>query len=291
MKKLTGDECLMLPKDRLSILRGCRFFYQTNPYVYSIINGYVELMSRFSLKFKNKEQGKIFDDMCGKMEFKNLISETFLNIIRLGEIVCYIAPDYKKETIDWVLLEPEYISIRKTIFSLQPKISMVIDNEMKDAIKLSKTDKIKGVLSNNILNDIKNGKNEIELSPDNIMHIARRVQPSDIRGTSFIMLIMKDLMYQDALNACVLKSKFPKNEVKKIKGKYKEIKSSIIEFGKIIGNSTVYLRNIVEDKMKEKIFLPISRMNMILDEKGDFVIPEIKWELSPEKVKKVLLGK
>lgn len=198
----------MLPKSRLEILKWCRFFYNTDPYIYSIINMHTLYpFSMFDIVASTDKVSEFYTKAAFNREFNlyDLILDMGLAYNKFGEAIVMGQPetitDNGDETFKWknfILFEPEVINIYKSALERKEVYSLVITPEFKDEIKslTSKGKEVHPLLKEAMLTN----KSEVDLDPEYISKIINKTDPSAQRGTSPIQPLLRTLMYQDKVN-------------------------------------------------------------------------------------------
>jgi len=154
------EENWSIPKDRTTILKACRYIYNVNPYVNSIID-----LAANAIEIDNEG-------------FREEVSEIILSVLKIGEYIVIV--DNDKRNI--VAMEPELISIYRDING--SKIVYKIDeNAFKDV-----------TCTKDMLEKIR------QLSIENFYHIFARVKPEDIRGYSVMCKYLPQLMSSEHEN-------------------------------------------------------------------------------------------
>ena len=94
---------LMARKDRVTALQWCRFFYNTDPYVYANINMGA---TRLDIKINSKD-----DAYVGQV--KEYIYEVLLNILKCGEVFIM----HHDSNQFYTFLEPELVNVNRSMLN------------------------------------------------------------------------------------------------------------------------------------------------------------------------------
>lgn len=193
---------LNLPRDRMTMNAWNRVFYDTHPIVRNAINLHSSYpISKINITCKSKTVQNFFMEMAEEIDLYSVVYGASLEFWKMGETFPYAELD--KERGVWkriTILNPDYVNVEKpsvgdkTIVSLRPDSSLlrlVNSNSPKDMI-------MKKRIPPQILQYVKQGLN-IPLDDFNISHLKLLSSPYDIRGTSVIVSIYKDLMLYDKL--------------------------------------------------------------------------------------------
>lgn len=193
---------LNLPRDRVTMNAWNRVFYDTHPIVRNAINLHSSYpISKINITCKNKEVQQFISEMAEEIDLYSVVYGASLEFWKMGETFPYAELD--KDRGVWkriTILNPDYVHVEKpsvgdrTIISLRPDSSLqklVQSNSPKDMI-------MKRRIPGQILEYVKKGLN-IPLDDFNVSHLKLLSSPYDIRGTSIIVSIYKDLMLYDKL--------------------------------------------------------------------------------------------
>lgn len=214
--ELTPDVWL-LPKGRVEELRWCQIHFNLNPYVHSIINMHARYpFSNFRLKYKDAEIEQQFNSLLFKnksFDWYEFILQMSLSYWKYGEAVVF--GDWSEAEGTWnylTLLPPTEIDYREDTFSGEISIEMipttVIKNKVRDALLQGRVD-IHPALIDAVQNnkkiplDTKGREGNIftgELySPPKAFVWARIQEPGEVRGSSIIKCLFKDLIFADKI--------------------------------------------------------------------------------------------
>jgi len=193
---------LNLPRDRVTMNAWNRVFYDTHPIVRNAINLHSSYpISKINITCKSKKVQQFFTEMAEEIDLYSVVYGAALEFWKMGEAFPYAELD--KDRGVWkriTILNPDYVHVEKpsvgdkTIVSLRPDSSLqrlVNSNSPKDMA-------MKRRIPGQILEHVKKGLN-IPLDDFNISHLKLLSSPYDIRGTSIIVSVYKDLMLYDKL--------------------------------------------------------------------------------------------
>lgn len=193
---------LNLPRDRVTMNAWNRIFYDTHPVVRNAINLHASYpISKINITCKSKKVEQFFVEMAEKIDLYSVVYGAALEFWKCGETFPYAELD--KEAGTWkriTILNPDYVHVKKpsigdsVVISLRPDASLqrlVNSNSPADMA-------LKKKIPKHIVNFIKKGQN-IPLDNLNVSHLKLLSAPYDIRGTSIIVSVYKDLMLYDKL--------------------------------------------------------------------------------------------
>lgn len=196
---------LNLPRDRVTMNAWNRVFYDTHPIVRNAINLHASYpISKINISHPVKEIQDFFLEMAEKIDLYSVVYGAALEFWKLGEVFPYAELD--RETNSWkkiTILNPDFIHVKKaaigdhTIISLKPDAGLqrLVNSSAQSDIALKKR------LPKHIIDAVKKGES-IPLDGINISHLKLLSSPYDIRGTSVIVSVYKDLMHYDKLREC-----------------------------------------------------------------------------------------
>lgn len=193
---------LNLPRDRVTMNAWNRIFYDTHPIVRNAINLHASYpISKINISHPVKEIQEFFLEMAERVNLYEVVYGVALEFFKCGEAFPYAELD--RETNSWkriTILNPDYIHVKKasigdnTIISLMPDAGLqrLVNSNSQADIALKKR------IPRHIIDAVK--KNEtIPLDNINVSHLKLLSSPYDVRGTSIIVSIYKDLMLYDKL--------------------------------------------------------------------------------------------
>ncbi len=193
---------LNLPRDRVTMNAWNRVFYDTHPIVRNAINLHSSYpISKINITCKNKKVQQFFSEMAEKIDLYSIVYGVALEFWKMGEAFPYAELD--ENTGTWrriTVLNPDYIHVKKSVIGDQSLISLRPDSALQRVVTSASPADIalRKHIPNHILQYVKKGQN-IPLDNFNITHLKLLSSPYDIRGTSVVVSIYKDLMLYDKL--------------------------------------------------------------------------------------------
>lgn len=193
------------PRDRATINAWCRSFFAINPYVMNAISLHSTYpVSKMTIKCKNPHIENFFKNMCEEIGLANICMQIAQEYWTVGEAIVYA--DLDENARKWKsisITNPDYVVIQNSIIPGEPIISLRPDENLKRICTSNKPIDIqqRQKLSPNIVEHVRKGEN-IPLSNFNTSHLARRVSPYELRGSSIIISIFRSLMMFDKIREC-----------------------------------------------------------------------------------------
>lgn len=193
---------LNLPRDRVTMNAWNRIFYDTHPIVRNAINLHASYpISKINITCKSKQVQEFFLEMAERIDLYSVVYGASLEFWKMGEAFPYAELDRK--TGMWkriTLLNPDYVHVKKPAVGEQAIISLRPDASLQRLVNSSSPSdlQMKRRIPRYILDYVKKGQN-IPLDGLNVSHLKLLSSPYDIRGTSIIVSIYKDLMLYDKL--------------------------------------------------------------------------------------------
>jgi len=192
---------LMLPRDRREVNAWARHYYATDPWVGNAIDLHSTYpLSAFGVKSDDPLVTKFFNQMLDKLNFSSIIYDIGKEYNIIGEVFPYSELD--DNTGEWskiIIQNPDYIEVKSNVLTTS-MISLMPDDELKRLVTSTNPDDIalRAQIDPEVLAYVYAGKN-IPLSNRYVSHLARKNSPYDVRGTSILTRVFKDLMYRDKL--------------------------------------------------------------------------------------------
>ena len=190
---------LMLPRDRREINAWARHYYTTDPWVKNAIELHSTYpLGAFGVKCDVPEITKFFNDMLQRLNFSSMIYDIGREFNIIGEVFPY--SELNESTGEWeriIIQNPDFIDVKSNILT-EPVISLMPDEDLKRLITSTNPDDIalREQIPDDVLSYIYAGKN-IPLHPRLVSHLARKNAPYDVRGTTQLTCVFKDLMLRD----------------------------------------------------------------------------------------------
>jgi len=198
----------VLPKSRMEILKWVRFFYNTDPYIYAIINMHSLFpFSMFDIVSSDEKVSEFYYKASFNKDFNlyDFVLDMSLAYNKFGEAICMGQPEeINYEGIDifkfknFILFEPEVVNIYKSALERKEHYSLVITPEFKEEIRQLRD---KGKEVHPLLREaLDTNSTEIDLDGTYMSKVINKTDPSAVRGTSPIQPLLRTLMFQDKVN-------------------------------------------------------------------------------------------
>lgn len=194
---------IMLPRDRQTMNAWNRAFYDTNPYVRNAINLHATYpISKLNIKCEDKKVEKFFLDMADRLDLQTAVQNAALELWMMGETFNYA--NFDESTGSWDRIfqhNPDYIRVHASPLQTgQPVISMKPDPELVKIITSNEPEyvRIREQIDPRIIEHVQ--RNEaIPLDNFNVSHLKMLNRPYDVRGTSIITSVWRQLMLLDKI--------------------------------------------------------------------------------------------
>lgn len=198
---------LMLPRDRITANAWNRAFYETNPLVRNAINLHATYpISKLSIKCEDKKVEQFFEDLSERVDLVSVVQNTALEYWKLGEVINYASFDSNTGSWDKIYqLNPDFIIVKQSPIPGIVTIALRPDPELQKIIH--GTDpvsiRMKQQLPDQVIHHVMMNE-PIPLDSFNVSHIKNLSSPYDVRGTSIIVSVWKDLVILDKYRECKL---------------------------------------------------------------------------------------
>lgn len=193
---------LNLPRDRSTINAWSRAFFALNGLVQNAISLHSTYpISKLNMKCKNPEVEKFFADMIEEIDLTNVCVQIAQEYWILGEAFVYAELDESNRKWSRLLIQnPDYINVQRSVVADEPVISLRPDENLLRICKSNKPVDIqqRQKLDKSIIEHVRRGEN-IPLSNFYVSHLARRINPYDVRGTGLIVSSFRQLMLFDKM--------------------------------------------------------------------------------------------
>ncbi len=193
---------LNLPRDRITMNAWNRIYYDTHPVVRNAINLHASFpISKINITCESKKVQQFFQEMAERIDLYSVVYGAALEFWKLGEVFCYAELDEGAGMWDRItILNPDYVHVKKSIIGSETIASLRPDAGLVRLVNSSTpTDlALKKYIPKNIIEAVKKGHN-IPLDNFNLSHLKLLSSPYDIRGTSIIVSVYKDIMLYDKL--------------------------------------------------------------------------------------------
>jgi len=193
---------LNLPRDRVTMNAWNRIYYDTNPIVRNSINLHSSYpISKINIACKNKKVQQFFLEWAEKIDLYSIVYGVALEYWKLGEAFPYAELDQNSGTWKRItILNPDYVHVKRSVIGDQTIVSLRPDATLQRLV--GSTDPgdlaMKSRLPPHIVDSVRRGQN-IPLDNFNVSHLKLLSAPYDIRGTSIIVSVYKDLMLLDKI--------------------------------------------------------------------------------------------
>jgi hypothetical protein len=198
---LYQESNLMLPKDRKTMNAYNRHYYETDYWVGNIIDLHTYYpLGGFNLISKDKAVEQVFREAADRINLANIVLGVGREFWVFGESYPFL--EWDKNSGMWgraTIFNPDLIEVKRSPFTDVPLITLIPDAELKRlATSTHPTDAVlRSQLPKQVLEFVLRGEN-IPLNSRNISQIVRQSLPHDLRGTSIIQRVWKELMLRDA---------------------------------------------------------------------------------------------
>jgi len=193
---------LNLPRDRVTMNAWNRVFYDTHPIVRNAINLHASYpISKINITCKNKRVQQFFMEMAEKIDLYSVVYGAALEFWKMGEAFPYGELDESLGTWNRItILNPDYVHVKKSVIGNHVLVSLRPDANLQRIINsTSPADlSLRKYIPKHIVDYVRKGQN-IPLDSFNISHLKLLSSPYDVRGTSVIVSVYKDLMLYDKL--------------------------------------------------------------------------------------------
>lgn len=196
---------LNLPRDRITVNAWLRNFFDLHPIVRNAITLHATYpISKLNLKCSDKKVLQFFEDMCESMNLMETLGMLSLEFWKCGEAFPYAVLDEKRGQWDRIIIHnPDYIHVKKAAVTSEPMISMKPDALLQRLVMSNNPAdvQVRQQIPDEIINFVRTGK-DIPLNNFHVSHLKMLSAPYDVRGTSVIVSVFKDLMLYDKLREC-----------------------------------------------------------------------------------------
>lgn len=196
---------LNLPRDRATINAWSRAYFALNGFVQSAISLHSTYpISKLTIKCKNPEVEKFFSEMIEEIDLMNICVQIAQEFWILGEAFVYAELDEERRRWSRLIIQnPDYINVERSVASDEPIISLRPDAALKRICTSNKPIDVqqRQKLDAAIVEHVRRGEN-IPLNNFYVSHLARKINPYDVRGTGLIVSSFRALMLFDKLKEC-----------------------------------------------------------------------------------------
>lgn len=193
---------LNLPRDRATVNAWSRAFFALNGYVHNAIDLHSTYpISKLNIKCKSPAVEKFFQEMIEELNLIQICSQIAQEYWIIGEAFIYAELDEAARKWNRLIIQnPDYMVVQRSVVDDEPIISIRPDDNLKRICTSQKaSDQIqRQKLDKSIIEHVRRGEN-IPLNNFYVHHIARKINPYDVRGTGLIVNSFKPLMLFDKL--------------------------------------------------------------------------------------------
>ena len=193
---------LNFPRDRATVNAWCRSYFALNPIVRNAISLHSSYpISKLTIRCKNANHQQFFETMCEEIGLLNLCVQIAQEYWTLGEAFVYGELDERAGKWSRLLIQnPDYMVVKRSVVAGEPIISLRPDENLRRICVGNKPSDIqqREQLDRSIIEHVKRGEN-IPLSNFYVSHLANKISPYEVRGTSLITCIFKNLMLMDRI--------------------------------------------------------------------------------------------
>jgi len=193
---------LNLPRDRVTMNAWNRVFYDTHPIVRNAINLHASYpISKINITCKNKQVQQFFMEMAEKIDLYSIVYGAALEFWKMGEAFPYAELDESLGTWSRItILNPDYVHVKKSVIGNHTLVSLRPDANLQRIISSTSPSDLsmRKYIPKHIIDYVKKGQN-IPLDAFNVSHLKLLSSPYDVRGTSVVVSVYKDLMLYDKL--------------------------------------------------------------------------------------------
>lgn len=197
--------CFHVPPHNLFVIRRngkITITGNTNPIVRNAITLHATYpISKFNIFCEDPKVKAFFEEMFNHMEFRKLLLGISLEFWKLGEAFPYLELDEENGVWSYGFLHnPDFIRIKSSPMARDPIITLIPDDSLKRIIQARSPGdaKLRQDMPREVINHIMRGE-DIPLPNFNISHLKMMNSDYDIRGTSLITSVYKDLMLYDKI--------------------------------------------------------------------------------------------
>lgn len=198
---------LMLPRDRITANAWNRAFYEMNPLVRNAINLHATYpISKLSIKCEDKKIEQFFEDLAERVDLITVVQNTALEYWKLGEVINYASFDAENGTWDKIYqLNPDFVLVKQSPIPGVVTIALRPDPELQKIVHSNDpmSIRMRQQLPEQIIHHVMMNE-PIPLDSFNVSHLKNLSSPYDVRGTSIIVSVWKDLVMLDKYRECKL---------------------------------------------------------------------------------------
>jgi hypothetical protein len=198
-----------IPPDRRILNQWLRFYDTFHPLVRTALDTHTQLpISRFELRVKDPYIRRFYEEMLDQMGAYQLMYAMLREWWLLGEVFVYLSWDDEIGCwVDGELLAPEQVEVighpllKKDVLAEEPYIYYLIpDDKLVQFANSSDPDiqEMKMRFPEEILEQLSQ-RNKIKINNMNLMVMMRKQSPYHVRGSSILLSVLPELLYEDRL--------------------------------------------------------------------------------------------
>lgn len=189
-------------RDRKELNFRLRYYSQYHPYVGNILDMHSSFpLSDYRLQCMDNSIQRSYEDMSDRIELLNLLRYTLKDFHMLGEAFPYGRWSDTDKTWDYfTLFPPEKMELKSTYVTPNPIIILQVDEQLKRVVNSGDEidQRITQMMDPAIVDKIKT-TNYIPIPSWQISHFSNKISMTDLRGSSLLLRVLKDLIQEDQL--------------------------------------------------------------------------------------------
>ncbi len=267
-----------MPMDRRTVNEWCRYWYRFNPIIGTWIDSIVSsVYSNFKLNGTNKKEldiynREMFEKINGENRFRHeaIVKDAIREFNTIGETFIYEEVFDKIDDGKFIIQNPDYIELKKSIVDDTNVVSLIPDEELKRLVNSSSKEDVefKKHLDKELIQMVKNNKN-IPLSPTFLTVMQNIQSPYDTRGTSFLVKFFKVLLHDDYVREMMYE--------KGMVVKKEKVHGSIFHIIRDECKSPAFLRRLQKQREMFEKWIIEKRLGRIQKQYGLKTLPTINW--------------
>jgi hypothetical protein len=143
-------------------------------------------------------------EMAERIDLYSIVYGAALEFWKMGEAFPYAELDESLGTWNRItILNPDYVHVKKSVIGNHTLVSLRPDANLQRIVSSTSPSDLalRKYIPKHITNYVRKGQN-IPLDAFNVSHLKLLSSPYDVRGTSIIVSVYKDLMLYDKLREC-----------------------------------------------------------------------------------------
>jgi hypothetical protein len=272
------------PRDRATINAWVRSLYALDPDVYRLINQHALLISSAYelIDSKSHNANQFCAQQLEKLNIQSLLEQIIIEYFVIGEVFVYLELNEKEGRWDRALIQnPDYIIVKRSVVDSAENTSYFLrpDENLRRICFSNRPEDIvvRNLLTTSIVEPIRKGEN-IPLDSFYLFHLAHRISPYEIRGSSFSLPLFELLK----------KPNFPTMSIEERRA-IKQTLFDITSFDKkSIAKDVLFQRysvliNSLEFWLNQKLLTPIAKINNFyteVDGEKIPIYPQVKFNMT-----------